>query len=84
MLEGGSIEGASPPVANGTAKPESTQTPNRKHSRELKGLTDQRYFEHHYSVFTHGSATASRSNSVAPSIIRRTMGSTLSDAGMDL
>jgi len=87
MLEGGSIEGASPPITNGTAKPESAQTPNRNHSRELKGLTDRRYFEHHPkhdSVFTHGSATASRSNSAAPSIIRRTMGPTLSNAGTDL
>ena len=84
MLEGDSVEGTSPPVTSGTPKRESDQTPNREHSRELKGLTDQRYIEHHPrhdSVFTHGSATASRSNSVAPSTIRRTMGSALSNAG---
>jgi len=84
MLEGGSIEGGSPPVTDGTPKRESDQMPNRKHSRELQGLTDRRYFEHHPrhdSVFTHYSATASRSSSAAPST---TIGSTLSNAGTDL
>ena len=90
MRDGGSIERASPPVAqatNGTTEWESGDAPDQKYSRELRSLTDPKHFENHPrhdSVFAHGSATASRSTSAAPSIKRKKVVPTISDVGTNL
>ena len=90
MRDGGSIERASPPVAqatNGTTERESGHAPDQKYSRELRGLTNPKHFENHPrhdSVFAHSSATASRSTSAAPSIKRKKVGPTISDVGTNL
>ena len=90
MRDGDLIERASPPVAhttNGTIERESDRVPEQRCSRELKGLTDPRHFEthpRHDSVFTYGSATASRSTSAAPSIMRKQVGLTRTNIGTDL
>ena len=90
MRDGDSIESLSPPVAhatNGTTERKSDSALDRENSRELKGLIDPRHFENHPrhdSVFTHGSATASRSTSVAPLVMRKKVGSTITGVGTDL
>ena len=90
MRDGGSVEPVSAPEAlatTSTTGQDSDQTPHQRYSRELKGITDRRHFEdhpRHDSVFTHGSATASRSTSVAPSTARKTARSIRSGVGTDL
>ena len=90
MRDGDLTERASPPVAhatNGTTERECNHAPDQRGSRELKGLIDPRHFENHPrhdSVFTYGSATASRSTSAAPSIMRKQVGSTRTNIGTGL
>ena len=91
MRDGGSVQGVSPAVAratNGTAEQKSNKTPHQKCSRELRGITDERHFQHHPmhdTDYTHGSTTtASRSTSAEPSTTRKTVGSTISGFGTDL
>ena len=76
-------------ATNSTTERASDPTSNqRKYSRELKGLTDRRHFQHHPrhdSVFAHWfSTTASMSTSAAPSTTHITVGSTNTDVGIGL